>query len=79
MIRTCLSPMSFSSKAEMEPVFIEVKPQPTYGGPPSPGIVIERSSQSHLQQQGRELRLETSEEAQILIEMLTAFLAERGP
>lgn len=79
MIRTCLSPKAFSNTSETEPVFIEVKTPPTYGGPPSAGIVIERTSKSLINRQGASLRLETEEEAQILIEMLTAFLAERRP
>lgn len=77
MIRTCFSPKAFSSTSAPEPVFIEVKTPETYGGPPTSGIVIERTSKSHMNQQGRELRLETEEEAQILIEMLAAFLVER--
>lgn len=77
MIRTCLSPSIFSTTKELEPVFIEVRTDPNYSDKPSARVRIERTSKSRMNIQHGALVLETTEETQILIEMLTAFLAEK--
>lgn len=78
MIRTCLSPSIFSTTKELEPVFIEVKTDPNYSDKPSTRVRIERTSKSRMNIQHGAIVLETTEEAQIVVEMLIAFLAERG-